>query len=63
MIYNAERPVNFDQMIGQELVVENIRNQSIRNEFFPVFILCGQIAKIRMRGEIHAESATAACQS
>ena len=42
MIYNAERPVNFDQMIGQELVVENIRNQSIRNEFFPVFILCGQ---------------------
>ena len=42
MIYNAERPVNFDQMVGQTLVVENIRNQSIKDQFFPVFILCGQ---------------------
>lgn len=42
MIYNVERPINFDQMVGQEMVVENIRNQSIRNSFFPVFILCGQ---------------------
>ena len=42
MIYNEERPYCFDQMIGQELVVENIRNQSIRGQFFPVFILCGQ---------------------
>ena len=42
MIYNAERPISFEQMIGQEMVVENIRNQSIRNSFFPVFILCGQ---------------------
>lgn len=42
MIYNEERPSNFDQMIGQELVVENIRNQSKRDHFFPVFILCGQ---------------------
>lgn len=42
MIYNAERPISFDQMIGQEMVVENIRNQSIRGSFFPVFILCGQ---------------------
>ena len=42
MLYNAERPANFDQMIGQTLVVENIRNQSIKDQFFPVFILCGQ---------------------
>lgn len=42
MIYNSERPLNFDQMIGQEKVVENIRNQSIKEQFFPVFILCGQ---------------------
>lgn len=42
MIYNAERPISFDQMIGQELIVENIRNQSIKGQFFPVFILCGQ---------------------
>lgn len=42
VIYNEERPVCFDQMIGQELVVENIRNQAIRGQFFPVFILCGQ---------------------
>lgn len=42
MIYNTVRPVNFDQMVGQTLVVENIRNQSIKGQFFPVFILCGQ---------------------
>lgn len=42
MIYNAARPMTFDEMKGQELVVENIRNQSIRGEFFPVIILCGQ---------------------
>jgi len=42
MIYNKERPHRFDDIKGQPLVVENIRNQSIRNEFFPVFVLCGQ---------------------
>lgn len=42
MLYNAARPLTFDEMKGQELVVENIRNQSIRGEFFPVIILCGQ---------------------
>lgn len=42
MIYNIERPKNFDQMVGQEMVVENIRNQSIKNRFFSVFVLCGQ---------------------
>lgn len=42
MIYNTERPRTFDQIKGQALVVENIRNQSKRDQFFPVFILCGQ---------------------
>lgn len=42
MIYNAARPMTFDEVKGQELIVENIRNQSIRGEFFPVIILCGQ---------------------
>ncbi len=43
MIYNKERPRTFDQIIGQKSIVENIRNQSKRNQFFPVFILCGQL--------------------
>lgn len=42
MIYNQERPHDFDGVVGQEMVVENIRNQSIKDSFFPVFILCGQ---------------------
>lgn len=42
MIYNQERPHDFDSIVGQEKVVENIRNQSIRDSFFPVFVLCGQ---------------------
>lgn len=42
MIYNQERPLNFDQMVGQELIVQNIRNQSKLDRFFPVFVLCGQ---------------------
>lgn len=42
MIYNDMRPYRFDDVKGQTLVVENIRNQSKKNRFFPVFILCGQ---------------------
>ncbi len=42
MIYNTARPMNFDEVKGQELIVENIRNQSICGKFFPVIILCGQ---------------------
>ena len=42
MIYNDMRPHRFDDVKGQTLVVENIRNQSKKNRFFPVFILCGQ---------------------
>lgn len=42
MIYNEVRPRNFDEVKGQTLIVENIRNQSKRDQFFPVIILCGQ---------------------
>jgi DNA polymerase III subunit gamma/tau len=42
MLANQERPITFDEVVGQSMVVENIRNQSIRDKFFPVFILCGQ---------------------
>ena len=42
MIYNEMRPHRFDDVKGQAFVVENIRNQSKKDCFFPVFILCGQ---------------------
>jgi len=41
-ICNAERPMNFDQMVGQKTVVENLRQQAIRKEFFQCYILEGQ---------------------
>lgn len=41
-ICNAERPMNFDQMVGQKTVVENLRQQTIRKEFFQCYILEGQ---------------------
>jgi len=36
------RPHNLDQVVGQEQIVELIRSQSIRNEWFPVQLLYGQ---------------------
>lgn len=42
MIYQNERPHTFDGMIGQNDLVDNIRNQSIRNSWFSVYILEGQ---------------------
>lgn len=42
MIYQNERPHRFDDMIGQNNLVDNIRNQSIRNSWFGVYILEGQ---------------------
>lgn len=42
MIYQNERPHTFDGMIGQKYPVENIRNQSIRNNWFSVYVLSGQ---------------------
>lgn len=41
-ICNAERPMNFDQMVGQKTVVENLRQQAIRKKFFQCYILEGQ---------------------
>lgn len=41
-ICNAERPMNFDQMVGQKTVVDNLRQQAIRKEFFQCYILEGQ---------------------
>lgn len=41
-ICNVERPMNFDQMVGQKTVVENLRQQAIRKEFFQCYILEGQ---------------------
>lgn len=41
-ICNTERPMNFDQMVGQKTVVENLRQQAIRKEFFQCYILEGQ---------------------
>lgn len=42
MLYNIERPHTFDSMVGQKEIVKNIRNQSIKNCFFQVYILEGQ---------------------
>ena len=41
-ICNVERPMNFDQMVGQKTVVENLRQQAIRKEFFQCYNLEGQ---------------------
>lgn len=42
MLYNEMRPHTFDDVVGQEEIVSNIRKQSIRNKFFQVYILGGQ---------------------
>lgn len=42
MLYNEVRPYTFDNVIGQESIVENLRQQSIQNKFFSVYILSGQ---------------------
>lgn len=42
MLYNTERPYNFDMVVGQEYIVENIRNQSKKDKFFGVYIFGGQ---------------------
>lgn len=39
---NIERPVTFDQMVGQGAVVENLRSQAKKNKFFQCYILEGQ---------------------
>lgn len=42
MWYNDERPLNFDEVKGQDIIVKGIRSQSMRNKFFPVYIFGGQ---------------------
>lgn len=42
MIYQKERPRIFDDILGQEYIVENIRNQSVNDSWFNVYILAGQ---------------------
>lgn len=42
MLAQNERPRIFDEMVGQEYVVENIRNQSKKNTWFQCYILGGQ---------------------
>lgn len=42
MISQDERPQTFDEMLGQEFIVENIRQQSITDKWFSVYILEGQ---------------------
>lgn len=42
MLYNEERPYRFDDVVGQKMIVENVRNQSKINKFFQVYVLGGQ---------------------
>ena len=42
MLYNLERPHDFDSMVGQKKVVENIRIQSREDRWFQVYLLSGQ---------------------
>jgi DNA polymerase-3 subunit gamma/tau len=42
MIYQKMRPHRFDDMVGQEWIVDNIQNQSKRNIWFNAYIFGGQ---------------------
>lgn len=42
MIYQKMRPYRFDDMVGQEWIVDNIQNQSKRNIWFNAYIFGGQ---------------------
>lgn len=42
MLYNAVRPVSFDAVVGQDMVRESLRSQSIAGNFFGLYIFCGQ---------------------
>ena len=41
MLHTTERPLDFDSVKGQNDVVKNLRNQSIRNMFSPFYIFEG----------------------
>jgi len=42
MLYQKMRPRRFDDVVGQNVIVENLRSQSKRNSWFQVIILYGQ---------------------
>lgn len=42
MLYNDVRPVTFDEVMGQDMVRESLRSQSIAGNFFGLYIFCGQ---------------------
>lgn len=42
MLYNKMRPHTFDGIIGQETIVKSLRNQSVAEQFFNLYILEGQ---------------------
>lgn len=42
MLYNDVRPVSFDTVVGQDMVRESLRSQSIAGNFFGLYIFCGQ---------------------
>lgn len=63
MIYQKERPRTFDAVLGQEYIVENIRNQSINNSWFNVYILSGQFGSGKTSiAEIIALAANCECK-
>ena len=41
-LYTKIRPKTFDEVKGQEFIVNNLRMQSIRDKFFQVIVLAGQ---------------------
>lgn len=41
-LYNKVRPLIFDEVVGQDNIVKNLRNQSIQNSFFGTYIFSGQ---------------------
>lgn len=42
MLYNKYRPHKFKDIVGQRMAVSSLREQSKREKFFSVYILCGQ---------------------
>lgn len=53
MLYNTERPMTFDSVVGQKYIVESIRAQAISNKFFGVYVFgghfgCGKTSMARI---------------
>lgn len=53
MLYNTERPHTFDDFVGQEAIVENIRTQAKNRTFFGVYLFgghfgCGKTSMARL---------------